>query len=147
MNKYIIIIDIDGTIANKHPDRDYREYDKVHLDSPIHQTIIVINLLIKEGYKPIFITGRKDDCKKETTDWLNDHLGSFDYDNILYMRKSKDHRKDFVVKKELLNKFLNDFNIPKENIFAVFDDRPSVIDMWIEEGLFVFNMNNGRGDF
>jgi len=147
MNKYIII-DIDGTIAEKHPDRDYREYDKVHLDSPIHQTIIVINLLIKEGYKPIFITGRKDDCKNETIEWLKRYIAGVDsYENILYMRNYKDHRKDFVVKKELLDKFLNDFNITKENVFAVFDDRPSVIDMWLSEGLFVFNMNNGRGDF
>ena len=31
--------------------------------------------------------------------------------------------------------------------FCYEDDRQSVIDMWIQEGLFVFNVNNGKGDF
>jgi len=33
--KKAVIFDIDGVLAEKSPERDYREYDKVHLDKPI----------------------------------------------------------------------------------------------------------------
>ena len=32
--KKAVIFDIDGVLAEKSPDRDYREYDKVHFDKP-----------------------------------------------------------------------------------------------------------------
>lgn len=65
----------------------------------------------------------------------------------LYMRTTKDHRKDYIVKKELLYRFMDDAKITKDDISFVIDDRLSVIDMWISEGLFVFNVNNGKGEF
>ena len=61
----------------------------------------------------------------------------------LYMRADGDYRPDSLVKQELLDK------IKKEgyNPTVAFDDRPRVIEMWRKNGIFVFDVNNGRGDF
>ena len=158
MNTKYILVDIDGTIASHENIRGHHDYDKVGLDKPIYQTISIIRNFCSQAelkYNPIFISGRHDSCFKETYYWLLEHYYNIfnDYnkypipDNFLYMRESKDNRKDSIVKKELLYKFMKDYNITKDNIFCVFDDRLSVIQMWVDEGLFVFNVNNGRGDF
>lgn len=155
--KYIIC-DIDGTIAKMSPDRHFTEYDKVYLDTPIDRTIHLILVLCDEcGYKPIFITGRKDDCRDITGKWLNKHITRLvDYsDNPknLYMRRSKlpngkpDHRPDYIVKKELLNQALLDYNINKNQIIYVFEDRLRCVKMWNDEGFFVIDVSQGKGDF
>lgn len=160
-----VLIDIDGTIAEKHPDRDIFNYELVHMDYPINQTIEVINCLLGQknetltiklknnietsiiGYQPIFLSGRSEDCRQETIEWLQKYLKVDHTNERLYMRSSGDYRKDHIVKKELLYQFMEDYQIIKDDIFCVFDDRLSVIQMWINEGLFVFNVNNGKGDF
>ncbi len=49
------------------------------------------------------------------------------------MRADKDSRKDFIIKKEILEVIRKDFDDPE--ILFVVDDRPSVVKMWREEGL------------
>ena len=59
------------------------------------------------------------------------------------MRKTDDSRKDSIIKKEI---FLE--HIDKEyNVMSVFDDRPQVIRMWRDLGLFVFDVNQSECEF
>jgi hypothetical protein len=44
-----------------------------------------------------------------------------------------DSRPDTIVKKEVLDDLLK--NVPKEQIAFVIDDRPSVLNMWHDNGM------------
>lgn len=87
----------------------------------------------------IIVSGRSDDYKEQTIKWLTDH--EIFYDEI-YMRKYKDHRDDSVVKGEIADEILKTYNI-----LGVFDDRQRVVNMWIERGIFVFDVGQGAGNF
>ena len=58
------------------------------------------------------------------------------------MRKAGDHRNDAIIKSEIADEIEKEYNI-----FCVFDDRKRVVDMWIERGIFVFDVGQGKGDF
>jgi hypothetical protein len=58
------------------------------------------------------------------------------------MRKYKDHRDDAIVKGEIADQIEENYKI-----FAVFDDRKRVVDMWSKRGIFVFDVGQGKGDF
>ena len=149
MNFKYIIVDIDGTITTHNNIRGHHEYEKVLLDKPIEQTIEIIKLLhINPLNKIIYLTGRPDKCKEDTKQWLYTHIyNDYPTDLSLYMRTTGDFRDDTIIKKELLNKVMNDYEMIKDDIYCVFDDRIRVINMWLNEGLFVFNVNNGKGEF
>jgi hypothetical protein len=56
------------------------------------------------------------------------------------MRKAGDTRKDTVVKYELFQEHIAD----RYNIVSVFDDRPSVVNMWNDLGLKVWATGDQR---
>ncbi len=148
------ICDIDGTIAEK-GDRGIYEFQKCGLDKPIMPVIRAIDALIKvrEGDESweiptiLFVSGRSDICRKETIDWLSRWTNSDVYrdfgDDKLFMREEGDYRPDTIIKQEIYENHIKD----KYNILAVFDDRPVVIRMWRELGLFVFNCSQHEREF
>lgn len=158
-----IIVDIDGTLALKHPDRDIYDLTKVHMDLPNEPVIDCIYGLKKitywissktihsngnyylgqeqHYYKFIFVSGRQNICKSQTVNWLKKHIEIIDYD--LYMRKAGDSRCDTIVKREIYQEHIKG----KYDVVAVFDDRPKVIRMWRELGLFVFNCAQHDNEF
>lgn len=80
-----------------------------------------------------FVSGREDKYKDITEQWL---VGNYvPYDRI-DMRKSGDYRKDSVVKREILQEIRKTHNV----MFAI-DDRKQVKEMWVSEGIFVFDVN------
>jgi FMN phosphatase YigB (HAD superfamily) len=58
----------------------------------------------------------------------------------LYMRKNDDYRADTIVKAEMLEQMRQDGLNP----ILAFDDRPSVIRMWREQGLAVADVGYGK---
>jgi hypothetical protein len=60
------------------------------------------------------------------------------------MRAEKDYRSDDIVKKELLDQIVVDFG-QKPDIW--FDDRPRVVKMLRENGVFVADVYQGTEDF
>lgn len=142
-----IIFDIDGTIAsNEHRQRWVRQKPKnwqaynsqMARDNPIEPAIAVLCSL-KLIYKILICSGREDVYRTVTEKWLKEH--GIPYDE-LHMRKEKDYRDDCIIKKEILKILL-----PKYDITAVFDDRTKVVDMWRENGLYVFDCNQTREVF
>lgn len=87
----------------------------------------------------IFVSGRSDDYREKTEEWLNKY--NFAY-NALFMRKCKDNRDDSIVKGEIADEIEK-----THNILFVFDDRKRVVDMWTRRGVWVFDVGQGRGDF
>ncbi len=136
-----IIVDIDGTLALK-GDRDIFDYSRVSIDLPNHPVIDAVNGFCKEtGAKLILVSGREDSCYIDTVDWLLDtNLYCYNWETPLYMRKSGDYRKDYIVKMEIFDNYIRD----NYNVLAVFDDRKQVLDVWEEIGLFTFNVSQGK---
>lgn len=137
MNEKIpaIIVDVDGTVAEKYSQREIYDFSKVEDDYPIWPTIKVIRSLL-DVYTPIFVSGRKEICKLQTQTWLHHWIirrSSSDW--FLFMRADNDDRDDAIVKSEIYDRYIKD----KYDVFCVFDDRKKVIDMWRSRGLFVFN--------
>jgi uncharacterized HAD superfamily protein len=87
----------------------------------------------------IIVSGRSDDYKEQTVKWLSDH--EIFYDQI-FMRKYKDHRDDAVVKGEIADEIEK-----THNILGVFDDRQRVVNAWLERGIWVFDVGQGKGNF
>ena len=72
-------------------------------------------------------------------DWLDKHGVSF---NILKMRPTS-HPWKFMPDDKLKQHWL-DTLIDKDDVFAVFDDRNQVVDMWRKNGLTTFQVADGN---
>jgi predicted kinase len=132
-----IISDLDGTLSlfgNKNPyDRDFEN------DEPNIPVVEAVKTLTEQ--RPLILfSGRSNKFEAQTRTWLKKQGIGY---TMLVMREEGDFRKDTIVKNEFYTKYIEN----NYNVFAVFDDRLSVIGMWESKGLFVFNVNQGRIDF
>lgn len=129
-----IIVDIDGTLAKMNGRGPY-EWGRVNEDlvnNPIAD--IVDNC---KGIK-ILVSGRSDECRRETEEWLLVNNITYDY---LYMRPAAQlMEKDTVIKKEIYDKYI----AGKYNIQFVLDDRDQVVHMWRGLGLTCLQVDYGN---
>lgn len=109
---------------------------QVENDPPIKEVIDKVRKEHEAGRTIIFVSGRSDVCRKGTEKFLREHV-DFPWSALL-MRASDDRRPDTMVKEDFLKKQLKDYNIVR-----VYDDRPSVIRMWQENGLEVVDCGDG----
>jgi predicted kinase len=116
------IVDIDGTVASKAPDRDIYDFTRVHEDIPIAHTVHVVRQLAIDS-AIVFLSGRDDSCRDVTEAWLRANRIPF---TELHMRKAGDLRRDDRVKLELFNTHLRD----RYRILGAFDDRLQVCRLW-----------------
>lgn len=138
----IAIVDLDGTVALK-GDRTFFEYNKAINDTPNTYVIDTIKAILDAGLIDYvqFLSGRESYSYTVTKDWLKKQ--GFDMNrHRLLLRKTKDHRKDIVIKKEIYDACLS-----HNEVFAVFDDRPQVIDLWWDLKLPVFHVGDYRINF
>lgn len=150
MKPKCICFDLDGSLCNVHHRRQYvatnpRNWNAwnaaIILDEPISQVLETFNAL-KNQFPIFFVSGRSDDYRDVTLQWF-EKQGIYEHDyNDLLMRKYQDHRDDTVVKSEIADEIEKEYEI-----FAVFDDRKKVVNMWIERGIFVFDVGQGKADF
>ncbi len=144
MDKKIVIVDIDGTLADvqhrlhfikgsgkKNWKQFFRHMDK---DTPVDIVVRWVNNLAPE-YDAILITGRPEDYRDVTEDWLKRH--GVRYSKLL-MRRAGDHRPDTIVKQELLDR------VGRDKVAFVIDDRPPVCDMYRGCGVRVFQVSSGE---
>lgn len=102
-------------------------------DKPIPHMWELLNDLYTVGVIIVYVSGRSDQVRAETEEWLDQHnfplpgVGK----NKLYMRTAGDHRPDHQVKGELLDRILADGYTP----IMAFDDRQQVVDMWRKRGI------------
>jgi predicted kinase len=136
-----VIFDIDGTLSDS-SHRNIYDGEKVYDDNIIPSVVTLVRFYLSSGYNIIFMSGREDKYEKETQRWLEDKVlldKSGDY--FLYMRNSKDQRRDSIVKTELFKKHVEG----NYYVEAVFDDRLQVLEeCWSKLGLFTINVNQGN---
>lgn len=119
----VIIVDIDGTLALKSPERDIHDYHLVHLDTPNTAVVNLVTNLASHNWHPIIMSGRSEDCREVTQNWLDKNV----WPNLpLYMRPSRDHRPDWIVKNELFDAHIRD----RFHVRFVLDDRDQVVTLW-----------------
>lgn len=129
MSKSIVIMDLDGTLADgRHrlhllPTKDYNlteawtEFNLAAIDdTPIRDNIALCNALYRPYYV-VILTGRSDVAESITRRWLQLHGVQY---SELVMRKQSDNRKDVQIKEEYMR------SIGLENILCAFDDLPHV---------------------
>lgn len=142
----IVLVDIDGTLASgehreghlKGPRKDWKTYySLLSEDTPIDFVVRWVRELYKD-HCVCLVSGRPDTYQHETLAWLRKHDVPF---NFLFMRAGNDKREDFIVKGEILDK------LPFEQIKLVLDDRPQVLRMWKERGLFAIPVRGQVGEF
>lgn len=142
-----IIVDLDGTLCDvdhrvefvkKFP-IDWKGFnERLSADKLNHWCFELIEAMRARHYEIFFVTGRGEDYRKLTEEWLNRH--GIHYSG-LYMRPSNDMREDTEIKEELFKKYLKD----KYQILFVVDDRLSVVRRWRELGLVCLQCD--WGDF
>ena len=146
----LICFDIDGTLADlSHRVHFWQQKPKnwnmfkseIVNDSPIEQICSFARTMHHFSHHVILCSGRSEDTRDMTNDWLRKHHITFDK---LYMRAENDYRSDDIIKLELLDQIVADFG-KKPDI--VFDDRPRVVKMWRENGVFVADVYQGTEDF
>ena len=138
------LVDIDGTLARM-IDRGPFEWHRVGEDEPIQAVIDVVLSLQEAGHRIVFMSGRDEACREETSAWLTRHVYNDHPErgphlvHELYMRPARDMRKDSIVKHELFWDNVAD----KYNVVGVIDDRNQVVKMWRAMGLTVFQCADG----
>ena len=139
--KKAIIVDIDGTIATHYDEdgsqmREHHDYSLVIEDRPIPEVINLVRLYHRAGYNVLITSGRMDNSRQSTINWLALHGVPFDE---LIMREFKDFRPDDEVKLELYEKHIE----PHYRVSIVLDDRQRVVDMWRRIGLRCLQVDYG----
>ena len=143
MKPTAVIFDMDGTLADVSSIRRYldkyeasgrthhKDFNSFHAESvncPPHSYVVnaaqVAHLL---GHKILVVTARKHMWRNHTAWWLAMHGIHSD---ALFMRGNDDNRKDYEVKKDMLETIRKAY-IP---IYA-WDDNPSIIKLWTEENI------------
>jgi hypothetical protein len=128
------IFDIDGTVADiSHRlhfiQKTPKDWDAFHNaccdDKPIPHMVRLAQVL---NARIVYVTGRPLLSEKDTLYWIWIHI---DVAGPLYMRKNGDHRRDDIVKREMLDRIRADGYNP----IMAFEDRSRVVKMWREAGI------------
>lgn len=131
-----VICDIDGTLALSNG-RGPFEWDRVGEDLPNEPVIEMVTALVCEGYAVILVSGRSNQCRDQTREWLNEHV-PFTWDCPLYMRPDGDYRPDTELKRDIYGRYVAGLDV-----LCVFDDRDQVVKMWRELGLTCLQVADG----
>lgn len=124
----IVIVDVDGTVANNVKNRSPYDESRVIEDEP-HETIATWVRNLYSSYNICIVSGRHDTCGDETWDWFE--MNDIPFDGM-FMRYAADNRSDTIIKKEILDELRS---VVGENIAFALDDRPRIIRMWRENGI------------
>lgn len=148
-----VIFDLDGTLAliddrrvlstkpNGKIDWDvFFDPKNIDLDKPNLPVIKVAQMFKDQGFRIVILSGRLKTTKDATKKWLDDNGVPFD---VLKMRPDSNDFK-FMPDDKLKQGWLDSLFSDKGDIFAIFDDRQKVVDMWRSNGLTCFQVADGN---
>lgn len=133
-----VIVDLDGTLTSAewrvhHISGGRRDWPRFFAgmgrDAPVSALVDLVTWVAHHA-TVVLLTGRPDDHEVAIRRWLADHDVPYE---LLLMRASGDRRPDTVVKRERYRQEV----APRYDVRLVVDDRPRVIEMWRDEGLYV----------
>lgn len=149
----LFIFDLDGTLALIEHRRHFVEcprdeqdwpsfYAACDKDEPNIPVITMLETLFLFGAEVWIFSGRSDEVREKTEDWLlrNTILGRREIN--LTMRPAGDYTPDDKLKKQWLDNMLPE---DRERLVAVFEDRDRMVKMWRENGVACFQV--APGDF
>ena len=154
-DKKIVIFDLDGTLAlidkrralaTKDGKMDWDVFfdrDNIKLDVPNTPVITMAQLLKSQGFTIIIFSGRSKVSYRTTRQWLIQNDVPFD---DLHMRpndRDTGGHWHFMKDSDLKQMWLDTATFDKDDVFAVFDDRNQVVDMWRSNGLTCFQVADG----
>jgi 3-deoxy-D-manno-octulosonate 8-phosphate phosphatase KdsC-like HAD superfamily phosphatase len=132
-----IIVDLDGTLTDcehrvshvQKEIKDWKSFNELMVHDNLNQWCFdIIQAMQISGSKIILLTGRTDDYRSHTEEWLKKN--NVNYLN-LFMRKASDEREDAIIKKEVYDNHIKD----KFDVQFAIEDRKSVVKMWREVGV------------
>jgi hypothetical protein len=132
-----IICDLDGTLAHLNGRSPYDASSALEdgLNVPVAH---IVQTYAAAGTAVILVSGREDKYRRPTEAWLAKHDIPYD---ALYMRRTRDFRKDAIIKTEIYNAKIRD----QYAVLFVLDDRNQVVEMW--RGLGLTCLQVAPGDF
>lgn len=160
MTKPLYIFDLDGTLAliehRRHfvegADKDWRSFFAACVDdAPNLPVINTLRSLRSSGAEIWIWSGRSDEVKSQTVEWLHKHgcMGEprhtlwawpFDAPERFRMRKAGDHQPDEALK----SGWLSEIEPPEyARLTAVFEDRDRMVKMWRDAGISCFQVAPG----
>ncbi len=141
--KTAVIFDMDGTLAdvssirhhlNKYDEgkrRVIKHFDNFHDESvnvPPHSHVVnAAQIAHMLGHEVLVVTARKHMWRNHTAWWLAMHDVPSD---MLMMRGDEDNRKDYEVKRDMLDTLRKAYDI-----IHAWDDNPSIIKLWQENNI------------
>jgi predicted kinase/uncharacterized HAD superfamily protein len=139
-----VIVDVDGTLADASHrihylkgKKDWKAFFDAMGDDALHTDIRrLVELFRFSGYTIILLSGRPEDYRRITENWLQKHNVRYDF---LFMRKFNDKRQDSIIKPELYRSYV----APFFRVDYVLDDRNSVVQAWRNLGLRVLQVADG----
>ena len=146
-DKKLVLVDMDGTLADcehrrhfltDNPKKDWDGFYRDCISDPPVELILKWVKALGEDHDFLVcvVSGRPlDKAGNQTVAWLEKH--EVPYDRI-FMRAARDHRPDYMVKQEILDK------LPKNQIAFAIDDRQQVVDMWRRNGITVYQVAEGN---
>ena len=151
MAEKFFVFDMDGTLSDpthrRHFVRSKPTNWKAFNAGMVYDDV---NVHVAEALRLFSITGkvfvfsaRNERDRQKTEDWLKKH-DLLQFVEEVWLRGDNDNRDDAVVKKEMAEAFKLRFGKLPD---AVFDDRPKVVRMWRDLGVFVFNVYQSDEEF
>jgi predicted kinase len=132
-----IICDLDGTLALM-GNRDPYDASKSDKDALNEAVASVVKLFAANGYRVLLLSGREEIFREPTLRFLEKFAIPCQQ---LWMRSTKDYRKDAVVKREIFDREI----AGKYYVEFVLDDRNQVVEMWRKDlRLNCFQVNYGN---
>lgn len=157
-DKPIVLVDIDGTLANgehreHHVKKEPKDWDSYFNEQEGDFPVVHIFKWVAELSKDhtiVVVSGRGAEREMSTRRWFNKvwapnplfpelEVPNF-HPFVMFFRDKGDRRPDDIVKKEMLNL------LPTRPVLII-DDRPAVIRMWREQGLKVIPVKGDCPEF
>lgn len=133
---YAVICDLDGTLCNidhrlhfvrGEGKKNWIGFQENLINDTINDWCDSILTHLNEHQNIILCSGRTNNYRTLTKQWLNNHNIEYNY---LFMRYEGDYRQDYIAKEILL-----DFEIlTRYEPYFFIDDRQQVVDLWRKRG-------------
>ena len=140
-----VICDLDGTLCDHTHRRhlshlDFDQYNgMLHLDHPRKGIVALLAAMEGDGHYIILMTGRPEQYREATEDWLWRHTGLEFEHRGLHMRPTGNMDGDVTLKMGIFAALPNNV---KDNVLFVLEDRDCVVKMWREIGLLCLQVEN-----
>lgn len=133
------LCDIDGTMAKNIGYRSPYDIAMAGYDVLNGAVDCVVWALRSRGYRILFTTGRHEQFRDLTVEWLQREANLRPEHYELVMRKDGDDRNDAIVKSEMLDEIGTRYYV-----VGVLDDRNRVVNMWRQRGLTCLQAAEGN---